>query len=115
MRHGRKIFGCHIDDLVPQDVAVARGVRLGCTRELATTIPSTFERMAYDPLDAHPGENAGLDSNLTGLTPVDPATDARVFTLRVLAHEQHVDVLRCTTRQRGRNTREQAHGPQVRP
>jgi hypothetical protein len=106
---GRDLFG----HLVPEDVAVARRVRLRRARDGAAALRGELERVRDHAADAHAREDARLQPDLELEPAVRPPADARVLALGVLAHEQHVDGGRA--RERRGHAVEQARWPEVRP
>ena len=72
-----------------------------------------FESEADDPVDAAAGEDAFLDHGFLLGAFEDPTADARIFAFGVFAYHQEVDVANLASAQRRRNTRHQAHRPQV--
>ena len=102
-------------DLVPEHVAVARGVRLGRARDEAAPLAGEREGVLDDPLDAGAREDGGLDADLAWMTLMRAAPDARVLALGVLAHEQHVDIAGRAAGQGARHACQQPHGPHVGP
>ena len=112
-RHVRVLGGEFLDDLIPENVAVARRIRLRCARESSAPALGQLERVPDDAPYTFAREDGSLDPDLMRMAGVCAATHARVLALGVLAHEEHVD--RRRARERGGDPVEEACRPQVRP
>jgi hypothetical protein len=113
--HCRELGGSLLANLVPEDVAVARGVRLGCARQHAAAPRRALERVPHHALHSSAGEDARLDRDLGRERVVGPPAHAGVLALRVLAHEEDVDVRRRLRGQRAGDSVEEPAGPKVGP
>ena len=101
------------DDLVPEHHGVVEGVRLGAGDELLLALHRQVEGVADDALGALAGEERGLGHDLIGGARADPAADAAVLALGVLADRDEVDVRGGPIAQRARDARQQLGRPQV--
>ena len=103
-------------DLVPEHVAVARGVGLGRARDERRAARRRGSKACSTTrsMPARVNTAVSMPTSL-GVALVHAAADAGVLALGVLAHEDHVDVARRTAGERARHALEQPHGAHVGP
>ena len=95
-----KLLGDLHCDLVPHHHCVALRVALGDHRQqLARPRLRQFEREAHDPLNAGAGHHRHIGSRFYRMALMDPAADTRVFTFRVFAHDDPIQIVSATALQ----------------
>jgi hypothetical protein len=67
-------------------------------------VARVVEGVPHHALDSPAGEHGGFERELGGTSAMQSATDARVLTLGVLAHDDDVDVARLDRAQRADHT-----------
>ena len=79
----------------------------------AARVLRELEGVAHDPVDAAPGEDAGLQDDLLLGALEAAAADRGIFALVVLAHDDEVDVARLRSAKRRPDPRHQPHRADV--
>ena len=100
-------------DVVPEDIAEPRRVRLRRARDNAASGGGELERVLDYPADGDARENARLEAHLQLTARMSAPADTRVLALGVLADEEHVDG--GPVGERRRDSLEEARRPDVRP
>src|SRR5262245_28844656 len=97
----RVVFGHSAKDLVPEDHAMALGIRLGDRGQMFSgALAGEVEGVADNALGAPARKHRPLDDDLTVAPLIDAAADIRIFPLSILPHDEHIDVARLLALER---------------